>query len=210
MWPEAESNCRPLVFQTKANHLSFDFIKVLNVKRFILFIIIIFLNIPSIAFAHPGNTDGQGGHTCRTNCNKWGLNYNQYHFHNSKPQTTPSQPTTPTSVDVSELRREIIKLQNTINEYEFTEEQLRISKIREENFSRYFLYFAIAIFLYMTYADDRNSSWNKFRRKNLTLFIIFLTIGVYFGYKSNWNKGHLMGASIAFYLFYLTSIFIDD
>ena len=23
MWPEAESNCRPLVFQTEANHLSF-------------------------------------------------------------------------------------------------------------------------------------------------------------------------------------------
>jgi len=23
LWPEAESNCRPLVFQTEANHLSF-------------------------------------------------------------------------------------------------------------------------------------------------------------------------------------------
>lgn len=32
-------------------------------------------------YAHPGNTDGNGGHTCRTNCPKWGLNYGEYHYH---------------------------------------------------------------------------------------------------------------------------------
>lgn len=32
--------------------------------------------------AHPGRTDANGGHTCRTNCEKWGLQYGQYHYHN--------------------------------------------------------------------------------------------------------------------------------
>lgn len=34
------------------------------------------------ALAHPGRTDKNGGHTCRTNCEKWGLRYGQYHYHN--------------------------------------------------------------------------------------------------------------------------------
>lgn len=33
-------------------------------------------------FAHPGRTDSSGGHTCRTNCSKWGLADNEYHYHN--------------------------------------------------------------------------------------------------------------------------------
>lgn len=36
----------------------------------------------SLAFAHPGRTDSRGGHTCRTNCPKWGLEYEEYHYHN--------------------------------------------------------------------------------------------------------------------------------
>jgi hypothetical protein len=34
-----------------------------------------------IAEAHPGRTDGSGGHTCRTNCESWGLEYGEYHYH---------------------------------------------------------------------------------------------------------------------------------
>jgi len=33
------------------------------------------------ASAHPGRTDANGGHTCRTNCEKWGLQYGEYHYH---------------------------------------------------------------------------------------------------------------------------------
>lgn len=40
------------------------------------------LLLPSFANAHPGRTDSNGGHTCRTNCEKWGLEYGEYHFHN--------------------------------------------------------------------------------------------------------------------------------
>jgi hypothetical protein len=34
-----------------------------------------------ITEAHPGRTDGSGGHTCRTNCESWGLGYSEYHYH---------------------------------------------------------------------------------------------------------------------------------
>lgn len=39
---------------------------------------------PSISFAHPGRTDKKGGHYCRTNCPRWGLQYGQYHYHYKK------------------------------------------------------------------------------------------------------------------------------
>ncbi len=42
------------------------------------------LLIPSSAFAHPGNTDSDGCHTCWTNCNDWGLSYGEYHCHKKK------------------------------------------------------------------------------------------------------------------------------
>lgn len=38
--------------------------------------------------AHPGRTDSKGGHYCRTNCEKWGLSYGEYHYHNSGKSTT--------------------------------------------------------------------------------------------------------------------------
>jgi len=42
--------------------------------------------------AHPGNTDASGCHTCRTNCPSWGLDYGEYHCHNSKGVTQPEEP----------------------------------------------------------------------------------------------------------------------
>ncbi|MED0670393.1 thermonuclease family protein [Aneurinibacillus aneurinilyticus] len=50
---------------------------------------------PLSAFAHPGRTDANGGHTCRTNCAKWGLKDGEYHYHNGGSSTkTTSSPTT--------------------------------------------------------------------------------------------------------------------
>ena len=34
-----------------------------------------------VAEAHPGRTDANGGHTCRTNCASWGLSQGEYHYH---------------------------------------------------------------------------------------------------------------------------------
>lgn len=51
----------------------------------------------SVVSAHPGRTDASGGHTCRTNCERWGLSYGEYHYHNgggssSGSKSTPSAP----------------------------------------------------------------------------------------------------------------------
>ena len=41
-----------------------------------------------ITLAHPGNTASDGCHYCRTNCDKWGEEWNERHCHRSK--TLPS------------------------------------------------------------------------------------------------------------------------
>ena len=57
----------------------------LNFKIFIIFVLVIF---PITIFAHPGRTDANRCHTCRTNCEKWGLSYGEYHCHNNPIETT--------------------------------------------------------------------------------------------------------------------------
>ncbi|MDP3726184.1 MAG: YHYH domain-containing protein [bacterium] len=51
-------------------------------KKIIILAFLIALIVPQVALAHPGRTDKKGGHTCKTNCSKWGLKYGQYHYHN--------------------------------------------------------------------------------------------------------------------------------
>lgn len=55
--------------------------------------ILAFLLLPIIVYAHPGNTDSSGCHTCRTNCVSWGLSTGEYHCHRAK--TYNSQPLEP-------------------------------------------------------------------------------------------------------------------
>ena len=52
------------------------------IYKFCLICIICYFIFPSVIVAHPGNTDSSGGHTCRTNCGDWGLEYGEYHYHN--------------------------------------------------------------------------------------------------------------------------------
>lgn len=49
--------------------------------------------MPNIVVAHPGNTAADGCHYCRTNCDKWGVPWNERHCHGSV-KSTPS-PSTP-------------------------------------------------------------------------------------------------------------------
>lgn len=42
---------------------------------------LLLLSGTSSVLAHPGRTDANGGHTCWTNCAKWGLEYGEYHYH---------------------------------------------------------------------------------------------------------------------------------
>ncbi len=65
---------------------------------------ILLILLPVIAEAHPGRTDSNGGHYCRTNCAKWGLKDGEYHYHNgggggsnSKPAATTKPAVKPTA-----------------------------------------------------------------------------------------------------------------
>ena len=49
----------------------------------LLFCSFLLINPASVS-AHFGNTDSSGGHTCRTNCSKYGLEYGEYHTHDAK------------------------------------------------------------------------------------------------------------------------------
>jgi hypothetical protein len=52
-----------------------------RMNKLLLLFCIFFLTTVSTVEAHPGRTDGSGGHTCRTNCESWGLGYGEYHYH---------------------------------------------------------------------------------------------------------------------------------
>ncbi len=51
-------------------------------KLLSIIISIAIISTPVLAEAHPGRTDANGGHVCRTNCEKWGVAKNQWHKHN--------------------------------------------------------------------------------------------------------------------------------
>lgn len=62
-------------------------------KTIALLITLLFLNTtPSIVSAHPGNTASDGCHYCRTNCDKWGVEWNARHCHASKGIPQPTEP----------------------------------------------------------------------------------------------------------------------
>lgn len=52
--------------------------------------LVLLLMSTSAAAAHPGRTDSKGGHTCRTNCERWGLKYGEYHYHNGGSSSSSS------------------------------------------------------------------------------------------------------------------------
>lgn len=62
----------------------------MNMKKESLCIIILsfsLLIVPSEVFAHPGRTDSNGCHQCKTNCESWGLTTGEYHCHNGNAYT---------------------------------------------------------------------------------------------------------------------------
>ena len=90
-------------------------------------ILILITFIPTIVFAHPGKTDANGCHYCRTNCAKWGLYNGQYHCHdsgtsgssssnNTTKRTTTTKKTTTTrttTTSTSTTTTQIIKNNDT-------------------------------------------------------------------------------------------------
>jgi outer membrane biosynthesis protein TonB len=55
---------------------------------------------PGNAFAHPGRTASDGCHYCRTNCDSWGVPWDERHCHGGSvapaPQADPPPPPPPT------------------------------------------------------------------------------------------------------------------
>lgn len=57
---------------------------------FVLFLIAVPFSLN--ANASPGGLDSNGGHTCRTNCGKYGLKTGQYHYHNADGTISVTKP----------------------------------------------------------------------------------------------------------------------
>ena len=58
--------------------------------------ILLFCVMFTPTFAHPGNTASDGCHYCRTNCDEWGVAWDQRHCHNTyvEPETEDKAATT--------------------------------------------------------------------------------------------------------------------
>jgi endonuclease YncB( thermonuclease family) len=65
----------------------------MNKLTVFLFVLFSFFVFASRIDAHPGRTDSSGGHTCRTNCESWGLGYGEYHYHGGGSSGTTGQST---------------------------------------------------------------------------------------------------------------------
>ena len=99
-----------------------------------LIMIMIVILSPLYVEAHPGRTDSNGCHTCRTNCAKWGLSYGQYHCHgraNSSTSTSSSNTNKTTTTKVLDSNKNIksISIDNTNIEIKDTMEYNTYSKV---------------------------------------------------------------------------------
>lgn len=84
-----------------------------KIKELIMIMIVVLS--PLYVEAHPGRTDSNGCHTCRTNCAKWGLRYGQYHCHGRKNSSTSSNTNKTTTTKVLDSNKNIksISIDNT-------------------------------------------------------------------------------------------------
>lgn len=64
-----------------------------SLKLFLL--VLTLLILPSATQAHPGKLDGNGGHYCRSNCDKWGVPWNEWHSHGGSTTEASAQKSTP-------------------------------------------------------------------------------------------------------------------
>lgn len=96
-----------------------------------LIMIMIVALSPLYVEAHPGRTDSNGCHTCRTNCAKWGLRYGQYHCHGRKNSSTSSNTSKTTTTKVLDSNKNIksISIDNTNIEVKDTMEYNTYSKV---------------------------------------------------------------------------------
>lgn len=79
--------------------------------KIIAFIVLFFVLSTTQVSAHPGRTDASGGHTCRTNCEKWGYGYGEYHTHgtpnNSAGTSAITKPVYPTNTPTPVINKNV-------------------------------------------------------------------------------------------------------
>src|SRR5918999_6592967 len=61
-------------------------------KKSLLLFFLLFLFVVSPVEAHPGKTAADGCHYCRTNCDKWGVPWNERHCHGGGSTPIQSAP----------------------------------------------------------------------------------------------------------------------
>lgn len=109
-------------------------------KKTILIILFAVLFLPNLVFAHPGRTDSNGCHYCRTNCASWGLRNGQYHCHNGGGSTSSSNNTyTKSSVNTINkimINNEIVSVSNNMN-YSTLEDTVSIGITLDHNKATY-------------------------------------------------------------------------
>lgn len=59
------------------------------IRKILLIIFILIISTINVS-AHPGNTDSSGGHSCFSNCTKWGYSFGEYHNHSSSSNSNNS------------------------------------------------------------------------------------------------------------------------
>ncbi|MCU5704024.1 YHYH domain-containing protein [Bacillus wiedmannii] len=103
-----------------------------QVKKLLLTTSVALLVAPISAYAHPGRTDANGGHTCRTNCEKWGLQYGEYHYHNKPASNSGATSPAPSPNDngAVEAERQVEAQRNAEAEKQRAAEEQR--KAEEE------------------------------------------------------------------------------
>lgn len=95
-------------------------------KRVLILILLVLIFTPYDVLAHPGRTDANGCHTCRTNCAKWGLATGQYHCHNGGSKSSSSNSNNKNNSSASSNTKKVVKSSNnkldsiTINGKDFT------------------------------------------------------------------------------------------
>lgn len=64
----------------------------MNKLWIVISIFIFILFFPSFILAHPGRTAADGCHYCRTNCDSWGVTWDERHCHGGSVQGIQEQP----------------------------------------------------------------------------------------------------------------------
>lgn len=96
-------------------------------------VLTILLFSTGVVYSHPGRTDFNGCHICKTNCEKYGLAYGEYHCHDGSSSNTSSSINTNTNTvkKSSDASLKSLKIENkTINieeKLEYTTEEENIT-----------------------------------------------------------------------------------